>query len=914
MARLFKLPAFTIFMSAPGIFHFRGLTIGWLLLVAVGLQADVPYWNWRNPFPHGNDFEAAAYGEGRFVAVARGGTIVTSTDGVNWKQAYAPVRKNWWNVVYGAGKFIARTYPPDVLLVSEDGEWWEEMTPIVPPDWQKISSMTFAAGKFWAMSNNLGFVATSEDGVTWTQHAVASAVNATRIAEGDGILMATDSSTGRLGSPDGVNWPVSPVKMLTSTDGGDSWQTQQTTEMATIAAGPVFIEGQWLFGGTYIVDRSGQTVFYQATAKSADHGATWRVEWTNLSPWSGNAPIYDFELFQDRAFLVGIQSTLIGSTTDGVMMRPDWQDLSGGQPLQINGLQAGGDRLVAFGRFGNLFSSADGQTWDSASRSPVHGNFRAAAFGDGYWVVTGDTGLARSSDGREWTMVAGTTGDSQSSGVAYGNGRFVASGTNYRINVSTDAGATWTHNPDFEASLRHVRFGGGKFVGLVAPKGSAEQLYVSTDGVEWTEASGVDGFGWSRIEFVQGQFYAVGGPSSDDTGAIARSFDGLNWEIVATASSPVYAIAGSSRLLLATTLYGEVMASTFGLDWEVRSKNAVSLESFGPTASLEYVGDQFVGVTYYGRVIVSTDGWSWESEDFSGSGMVFELEQGNGQLLAVGNGGLIWESGTARFTNNSARTQVGSGDDILVSGFVINGEMRQRLLLRAAGPALTDLGVTGALARPVLRIVRSGGAEVNQNAGWWRRDNAGEIAAAAALAGAFPFAENSEDAALLLDLDPGAYTAVVSGVDGETGVGLVEIYAIDGDQSRLVNISTRSRVGTGDELLITGFVVSGDVPQRILVRGIGPALTGFGVEGAVAKPSLKVLRGMTELFANEGWGTASNADEIREVSAQMGAFALPEGSADSALLVTLPPGVYTVQIAGADGTTGVALAEVYEVR
>jgi hypothetical protein len=148
-------------------------------------------------------------------------------------------------------------------------------------------------------------------------------------------------------------------------------------------------------------------------------------------------------------------------------------------------------------------------------------------------------------------------------------------------------------------------------------------------------------------------------------------------------------------------------------------------------------------------------------------------------------------------------------------------------------------------------------------------------------------------------------------------VALVEVYdatagAIPLSQ-RVVNISTRATAGTGDNTLIAGFYVSGSVPKRVLVRGIGPALTQFGVTGALARPQLSIAAGSSVVAQNAGLASSSDAAAIVSAASQVGAFALPANAADAAILINLAPGAYTAQVSGVGGATGVALIEVYEV-
>ena len=157
----------------------------------------------------------------------------------------------------------------------------------------------------------------------------------------------------------------------------------------------------------------------------------------------------------------------------------------------------------------------------------------------------------------------------------------------------------------------------------------------------------------------------------------------------------------------------------------------------------------------------------------------------------------------------------------------------------------------------------------------------------------------------------------MTGQSGASGVALVEVYDATagaiGKGQRVVNIATRATAGAGDNALIAGFYVSGSVPKRVLIRGIGPALTQFGVEGALARPQLAIAAGQQVIAQNAGVSGSPDAAAITSASAQVGAFALPANSQDAAILINLAPGAYTAQVSGAGGTTGVALIEVYEV-
>jgi hypothetical protein len=147
---------------------------------------------------------------------------------------------------------------------------------------------------------------------------------------------------------------------------------------------------------------------------------------------------------------------------------------------------------------------------------------------------------------------------------------------------------------------------------------------------------------------------------------------------------------------------------------------------------------------------------------------------------------------------------------------------------------------------------------------------------------------------------------------GGSGVGLIEIYDIGGsDYARLSNLSGRAFVGTGGDILIAGFSIAGDRPRTLLIRAIGPTLTTFGVGGALANPRLDLYAGTQRIAENDDWGGSAS---LRESFGRAGAFAIDASSKDAVLLMTLGPGSYSVQISGADGATGVALVEVYDLH
>jgi hypothetical protein len=256
-----------------------------------------------------------------------------------------------------------------------------------------------------------------------------------------------------------------------------------------------------------------------------------------------------------------------------------------------------------------------------------------------------------------------------------------------------------------------------------------------------------------------------------------------------------------------------------------------------------------------------------------------------------------------RLKNLSVRSRSGPPASPLVAGFVV-ADGSAELLVRGVGPELANYGVGGVSPDPELQLYSGQVAGVFNDD--WGSD-ASAIAAAGAAVGAFPLTTDSPDAAILTTVE-GPRSVHIR--DEDPGVVLAEVYEVGSNVGRLVNVSARTFAGTGDDVLVVGFVVDGNVPKTLLLRAVGPTLASYGVSGVLTDPVLRLFNADQEVVAeNNDW----NASLVSSVAAQVGAFALNEASADAALVYTVVPGAFTAQVSGAAGASGIALVEVYEV-
>jgi len=262
-----------------------------------------------------------------------------------------------------------------------------------------------------------------------------------------------------------------------------------------------------------------------------------------------------------------------------------------------------------------------------------------------------------------------------------------------------------------------------------------------------------------------------------------------------------------------------------------------------------------------------------------------------------------------RLTNLSVRGFDGTGANALVVGFVVGGTGTKSALVRAIGPTLSQFGVTGLLAAPQLSVLNSSQAVVASDTVW---GGTAALSAAFAQTGAFPLPPTSLDSAVLASFAPGSYTAQVAGANGGTGVVLLEAYDADTAASptaTFIDLSARGMAGTGSNELTVGFAITGPSSETVLIRAIGPTLaTAYSVAGVMPNPVLTVYDSNQAVVGyNDIWGGTA---ALQAAFGATGAFALPLTSADSALVVTLSPGVYTAQV---NGSAGIALLEVYAV-
>lgn len=331
-------------------------------------------------------------------------------------------------------------------------------------------------------------------------------------------------------------------------------------------------------------------------------------------------------------------------------------------------------------------------------------------------------------------------------------------------------------------------------------------------------------------------------------------------------------------------------------DQDVMDFHRVALHEFGHVVGLDHPDEanpkQGV-VAIMNSHISSID--SLQPDDINGAHSIYD--SGPAFLSSIPAPNLV---------NLSTRAFVGTGNNVVIGGFIIQGSQPATVVVRGIGNSLPALGINNALSDPVIELHSSGGGTISESDDWI------DDSWASTVASYHLDPTNSRESAILATLNPGNYTVVLRSFDNGdgnlTGTGLIELYDLHTTGGRAGNISTRGPVLAGNQVLIGGFIVGGSQTKEVVVRAIGPSLSGAGISGALQDPTVELRDGSGNLVdSNDNWASHPKAAQIQAEGLA------PTQSAESALQATLNPGSYTAIVRGANGTTGVGLVEIYDL-
>ncbi len=648
--------------------------------------------------------------------------------------------------------------------------------------------------------------------------------------------------------------PAIPVRIATSTD-GLTWTARSlnNTLFRPYISRVRFLNGRFIvaYGGQTAADFGSSRADFYATSTDG-------VTWTNL-PQSSTAGFTELIFVNGRYYNVG--SAIISSAD-----LTTWTT----HPTPLTGIFSYLDIAFGNGRFfattngaGGTVTSTDGTTWTQVPFFAQLGGYRVE-FLDGTWFFYSQGNNAVSTDGTTFTTVtrANTTPGGTSSILAI-NGRYIAPGPGYfwaGLNGRDWAQfGTWpTITGSFFNSYFDVTFGAGRYVAVGSSLAGRTYSPLIITLAESAAPALVFPVAPAITTPVPATLAAVLGRSATLSVAATGSGNTYVWRKNTGAGGTYVAIPGATA---ATYTIPSVTATSAG------SYTVVITNSLGTVTSTPIVLS-LVPATQAGRLI-----------------------------------------------NLSVLTDLATATDEFTLGYVVGGAGTngpKPLVIRAAGPSLGALGVAGTLSDPKLETF-AGSTSTGINDNW---GGSTQLTADLAAVGAFPYTgPTSRDSAVSASITTRDNSVKVTGVGGATGQVIAEVYdatpaaAFATTTPRLLNVSVNKHLGTG---LTAGFVLGGTTPTRVLIRVIGPGLAAFGVGGTVVDPKLELFNSSPAKIAeNNDWAGAA---ELTAAFNSVGAFTLPAAtSKDAALLISLPPGGYSVQASGVNNTTGTALVEVYEV-
>jgi hypothetical protein len=570
-------------------------------------------------------------------------------------------------------------------------------------------------------------------------------------------------------------------------------------------------------------------------------------------------------------------------------------------------------------------TSTDGVTWTNLPQSTT-ASFTELIFANGRYYKVGSE-ISSSADLTTWTAhPTSLTGIFSYLDIAFGNGRFFATTNGAGGTVTSTDGTTWTQVPFFaQLGGYRVEFLDGTWYFY-----SQGNNAVSTDGTTFTTITGTPG-GTSSILAINGRYIAPG------PGYFQASVNGRDWARFGNWPSPsgfYFEIAYGAGThvavgtLIITLKESDAPALVFPVAPAITTPVPATLAAvLGRSATLS-VAATGTGNTYVWRkntgpagAYVAIPGATAATYTIPS---VTAASAGSYTVVITNALGtvtstpivlsLVPATQAGRLINLSVLTDLATAADEFTLGYVVGGAGTngpKPLVIRAAGPSLGALGVAGTLSDPKLETF-AGSTKTGENDNW---GGSASLTADLAAVGAFAYTgPTSRDSAVSASITTRDNSVKVTGVGGATGQVIAEVYdatpaaAFATTTPRLLNVSVNKHLGTG---LTAGFVLGGTTPTRVLIRVVGPGLAAFGVGGTVADPQLALFNSSSAKIAeNNDWAGAA---DLNAAFNSVGAFALAPTSRDAALLISLPPGGYSVQASGVNNTTGTALVEVYEV-
>ena len=575
------------------------LALGAAILAGAALGGDaLDSWKWRSPLPQGNPLLGLAAGDGKYVVVGDHGTILISSNTVDWQPVAVGTIGRFYGVAYHAGQFVA---------VGE-GIW----TSTNALDWTQrraeyLYGITWANGYFVAVGWS-GSILTSVDGITWLDRISETSVQLNAISYANGLFVVAGGS-------------FTNSALLTSTD-AIHWTNRTFT--SDVLTGVAYGNGTFAAVG---YDFYGNV----SVSLTSPDGANWT---RNVVPqsWYTSGVCFD----QGKFVLAGNGG--IYTSTNGI----DWVNQYAEPPNGLLAVASLDASFVAVGGAGAVITSPDGTNWTRHTVGSWHA-FYAVVEGNGTLVAVGNRGAtATSTNGVNWVH-RNLGANTLFSGVTFGHGKFVAVGSVFNpfVNVQTvfasSDGVTWNQQTvAIPGYLSDVIFADGTFVATAGDGfGGQGGVMTSTDGQNWI-LQNVPTNGLYRIGYGKGTFVATG-----RNGVILTSTNrGSNWTAQNSGTTQHLGGIGFGDAIFVTgDSYGNILTSTNGIAWSSQNINGNNVVN-----GVTYGNGTFIMVGN-GTVLTSTNAIHWKARTLPSRDKLTAVVYAGSAFVTVGEWGMILQSG-----------------------------------------------------------------------------------------------------------------------------------------------------------------------------------------------------------------------------------------------------------------------------
>ncbi len=569
------------------------------------------------------------YGNGMYVAVGTNGTVLTSSDGLNWMTRTVGTAIQLNGVAYSNGTYVAVGQSGKILTSSDGVSWIIRDSGTT----NELRTVNYINGSYFAVGAN-GTILTSSDGVNWTSQASGTTQFIFAVNYFNGMYIAVGSVGTILTSSDGVSW------------------TNRSPGTTNSLLGVSYANG------TYVV------VGQSGTILTSSDG----TNWTSRSSGTTNN-LVGFVYANGTYVAVGVGGTIVTSS-DGV----SWLTRTSGTANNLAGLNYINGTFIAVGYGGTILASSDGSSWTSPLSSVTPNHLLGISHLNGMYITGGNGGtIVTSNDGANWT--ARSSGTSfPLYGFSYGNGTYVAVGYGGKILTSND-GTSWTSQTSGTSNLLYaVTYGNGKYVA----SGAKGTILISSDGLNWTSSSSGITNDLRKITYGNGTYIAIGA-----NGTILTSNDGAGWTNQTSGTMKnLYGVNYDNGKYIVVGQGGTILTSNDGVSWTSQTSGTIN-----ELYDVSYINATYMVVGLNGTILTSSDGASWTARTSGTLSALYGVIYANSKYVVVGASGLILQSPTIATLTHAATPSI----DSQPTGATVNeGDSSPNLSVAAS---VSDIGV-----------------------------------------------------------------------------------------------------------------------------------------------------------------------------------------------------------------------------